>query len=102
MSYSYQNMLLSIVKRYLKDIIRIYFVYKNLGEVLDKLKARDFNTTSLSTYDFSTLYTNLHLIERTFNREGSSYLAFNKRNAFCILEKPKNIMHGLVKMYVMC
>ena len=27
--------------------------------ILDKLKARDFNATSLSTYDFSTLYTNL-------------------------------------------
>ena len=26
---------------------------------LDKLKARDFNATTLSTYDFSTLYTTL-------------------------------------------
>ena len=32
---------------------------KNSGEILDKLKARDFNVTSLSTYDFSTLYTTL-------------------------------------------
>ena len=48
----------------------------NLGEILDKLKARDFNATGLSTYDFSTLYTTLphnlikdkliDLIERTF------------------------------------
>ena len=30
---------------------------KNSGEILDKLKARYFNATSLSTYDFSTLYT---------------------------------------------
>ena len=29
------------------------------GEILDKLKARDFNGTSLSTYDFSTRYTTL-------------------------------------------
>ena len=28
-------------------------------DILDKLKARDFNATSLSTYDFSTLYTTL-------------------------------------------
>ena len=59
---------------------------------------------------FSTLYTTLphnlikdkliDLIERTFNREGSSHLACNDSNAFFILEKPKNIMHGLVKMYV--
>ena len=47
---------------------------KNSGEILE-LKARDFNATSLSTYDFSTLYTTLthnlikdkliDLIERT-------------------------------------
>ena len=29
---------------------------KNSGEIFDKLKARDFNATSLSTYAFSTLY----------------------------------------------
>ena len=47
-------------------------------------RAGDFNTTCLSTYDFSTLYTTLphdlikdkliDLIERTFQGEGSSYL----------------------------
>ena len=42
----------------------------------------------------------IDLIERTFNRERSSYLACNDRNAFFTLEKPENIMHGLVKMYV--
>ena len=67
--------------------------------------------TSLSAYDFSTLYTTLpyylikdkliDLIERTFQREGSPYLACNDRNAFFTSEKTKNIMHGRVKMYVM-
>ena len=33
------------------------FQYKE--NILDKIKARDFNATSLSTYDFSTLYTTL-------------------------------------------
>ena len=33
----------------------LFWSIKNLGEILDKLKARDFNATSLSTYDFSTL-----------------------------------------------
>ena len=66
---------------------------------MDKLKARDFNATSLSTYDFSTLYTTLpqnlikdkliDLIERAFNRKGSSYLACNDRNAFFTPERPK-------------
>ena len=63
------------------------------------------------TCDFSTLYTFLFydlikdklidLIERTFNREGSPYLACNGRNAFLLQKNLKNIMHGLVKMYVM-
>ena len=67
--------------------------------LLDKLKARDFNATSLSYYDFSTLYTTLphnlikdkliDLIEGTFQREGSSYLACNDRNALFTSEKPK-------------
>ena len=70
----------------------LFWSIKNSGEILDKLKARDFNATSLSTYDFSTLYTTLphnlikdeliDLIERTFQREGSPYLACNDRNAF--------------------
>ena len=77
----------------------LFWSIKNSGEILDKLKARDFNATSLSTYDFSILYTTLphnlikdkliDLIERTFHREGSSYLASNDRNAFFTSEKPK-------------
>ena len=53
----------------------LFWSIKNLGEILDKLIARYFNVTSLSTYDFSTLYTTLRqtlindklidLIERT-------------------------------------
>ena len=72
----------------------LFWSIKNSGEILDKLKTRDFNATSLSTYDFSTLYTILHqnlikdklidLIERTFQREGSPYLACNDRNAFLL------------------
>ena len=88
----------------------LFWSIKNFDGILDKLKARDFNASSLSTYDFSTLYTTLphnyiidkliDLIERTFNREGSPYLACNDRNAFFTSEKPNKIMHGLVKMYV--
>ena len=53
----------------------------------------------MSTYDFSTLYTTLphnlikdkliDLIESTFQREGSPYLACSDRNAFFTSEKPK-------------
>ena len=78
---------------------------------MDKLKARDFNATSFSTYIFSILYTSLphnlikdkliDLIERTFNREGSPYLACSDRNAFLLQKNLKIYMHGLVNMYVM-
>ena len=75
-------MLSSIVKRYMRDPVKTFFgLLKNSGEILDKLKSRDFNATNLSTYDFPTLYTTLPhnlikdkltgLIERTFQREGS-------------------------------
>ena len=89
----------------------LFWSFKNSGEILDKFKARDFNATSLSTYDFSTLYTTLthnlikdkliDLIGRTFQREGSPYLACNDKNAFLLPKNLKSIMHGQVKMYVM-
>ena len=56
----------------------LFWSIKNSGEVLNKLKSRGFRATSLSTYDFSTLYTTLphnlikekliNLIEWTFKR----------------------------------
>ena len=63
---------------------------------LSKLKSRGFGATSLSTYDFSTLYTTLphnlikekllDLIERFFKKifknEGMLYLACNDKKAF--------------------
>ena len=96
----------------MRDPVKTYFgPIKNSGEILDKLKARDFNATSLSSDDFSTLYTTLphnlikdkliDLIERTFQREVSPYLACNDRNAFLLQKTLKNIMHGRGKMYVM-
>ena len=66
---------------------------KNSGEVLSKLKDIGYQATSLSTYDFSTLYTTLphnlikekllDLIEWTFlKKEGKLYLACNDKKAF--------------------
>ena len=91
----------SIMKKYMRDPVKTYFgLIKSSGEILDKLKARDFNATSLSTYDFSTLYTTLphnlikdkliDLIEITFQRESSPYLVCNDRNknAFFTSENP--------------
>ena len=70
----------------------MFWSIKNSGEVLNKQKSRGFRATSLSTYDFSTLFTTLphnlikekliNLIEWTFKREGSPYIACNERQAF--------------------
>ena len=70
----------------------------NSGEV-PNIKSRGFRATSLSTYDFSTLYTTLphnlikekliYLIEWTFKRESSPYIACNERQAFFTSEDTK-------------
>ena len=86
--------------------------YKNSGEVLSKLKNIGYQATSLSTYDFSTLYTTLphdmikekllDLIERTFyKKEGKLYHACIDKKAFSLLQTIiKDNTFGLVIMYV--
>ena len=69
-----------------------FWSVRNSDEILNKLKSKGFLASSVSTYDFSTLYTTLphnliqekltELIEQTFNREGSLYLACNEKHAF--------------------
>ena len=71
----------------------MFWPIKNSGEVLSKLKDIGYQATSLSTYDFFTLYTTLphnlikekllDLIGRTFyKKEGELYLACNDKKAF--------------------
>ena len=74
-----------------------FWSIKNSGEVLSKLKCRGFCATSLSTYDFSTLYTTLPHnlankrkisgfdrvdLQKGIKNYGSLYLACNDRKAF--------------------
>ena len=83
---------------YITHVTIIKFTYL-LTYLLNKLKSRGFRATSLSTYDFSTLYTTLphnlikekliNLIEWTFKREGSPYIACNERQAFFTSEDTK-------------
>ena len=84
----------------MKEMVKsLFWSIKNSGEILNKLKSRCFLASGLSAYDFSTLYTTLsynlikekltELIEQTFNREGSLYLAGNDKNAFFTSEQPK-------------
>ena len=44
---------------YERNSKKIFWSIKNSGEILNKLKPRGFLASSLSTYDFSTLYTTL-------------------------------------------
>ena len=83
----------------------------NSGEVLSKLKDIVYQATSLSTYNFSTLYTTLShnlikeklldLIERTFyKKEGKLYLACNDKKRFSLLQTIiEDITFGLFRMY---
>ena len=62
--------------------------------------SRCFRAPSLSTYDFSTLYTTMphnpikdklvDLTERDFQREGSLYIACNDKNAFFTFDAVRN------------
>ena len=64
----------------------------SIGKILNKFKPKGFLASSLSTYDFSIRYTTLplnkikekltELIEQTFNRKGSFYLACDQKRAF--------------------
>ena len=86
-------MLLSTVKRYKN----LFWSIKNYGEVLDKLKAGDFNATNLSTYDFSTLCTTLpnnlikdkliELINRTFKDKAFLTLHVTTETRFLLQKK---------------
>ena len=77
----------------------MFWPIKNSAEVLSKLKDIGYQATSLSTYDFSTLYTTLphnlikekllDLIEQTFYKtEGELYLASYEKKAFFHFERP--------------
>ena len=73
---------------------------KNSCEVLNELNSRGFHASSLSTYDFSTLYPTLphnlikdtlvDLIERIFQMEGSLYIGCNDKNAVFTSDAARN------------
>ena len=72
---------------------------KNSTEILNKLKTKDFQASTISTYDFSTLYTTLphnfirnhfvDLIKNTFRSEEVLYFSCNEDRAFFASEEHK-------------
>ena len=79
-------------KAYQNSGINLFWSIKNSNEVLNKLQNKRYLATSISTYDFSTLYTTLphdlikekliNLIQKTFAREQKPFLACNTEHAF--------------------
>ena len=82
-------------------------VYKNSTEILNKLKTKGFQDSTISSYDFSMLYTTLphnlirnqlvDLIEQSFRREEALYWACNEESACFASEEHKNMIYGRVK-----
>ena len=97
---------------YERDGINRFWSIKDFNEILNNLKSKGFkaSTSTLSTYDFSRLYTTLphhlikdkliDLIEHTFSREKALYLACNNQRAFFTSDVYKIIIYGLVKKFV--
>ena len=54
-----KNVIKYCKKVYERSCKNLFWSIKNLGEILDKLKTRDFNATSLPPYGYSTLYTTI-------------------------------------------
>ena len=85
---------------YERDGINRCWSIKNSNEVLNKLKSKGFKASTLSTYDFSTLYFMIQyhlikdkiidLIDHTFSREKALYLACNDQRAFFTSDVYKN------------
>ena len=60
MSYGCQKHVIKYCEKiYERSGKNLFWSIKTSGEVVDKLKARDFNATSLSAYNCSTLNTTL-------------------------------------------
>ena len=83
---------------YKREAINYFWSIKNCTEILNKLKANDFQASTFSTYHFfyalyyvtarSDLNQLVYLIEDTFRREEGLYLTCNEERAFLL---PKNI-----------
>ena len=84
-------------KTYEREGINIFWSINNSTEILNKLKTKGFQASTISTYDFSTLHTALphnlirnqlvDLTENTFRREEVLYLACNEERAFFASEE---------------
>ena len=89
---------------YERDGINYFWsIKKNSNEVLNKFKSKTFQASKLSTYDISKMYTTLlhhlikdkliDLINRTFIRENTQYLACIEVCAFFTSDVYNNVLN---------
>ena len=85
LSYYYRKHVIKYCEKvYERSAKNLFWSIKNSCEILNKLKFRGFCASSLSTYDFSIIYTTMphnlikdklvDLIDRTFQRERSLFI----------------------------
>ena len=96
-------------KTYENSGLNLFWSIKNSGDFLSKLSYKYFRVSSVSTYDFSTLYTTLphhlikdkliSLINKTFGREKKVFLACNNLKAFLLMLNMMDIKCGLVLIF---
>ena len=94
-------------KTYEREGIIYFWSIKNSTEILNKLKTKGFQASTISTYNFSTLYITLphnlirnqrvDLNENTFRCEEVLYLACNEEHVFSLPKNIKNMIYGLIK-----
>ena len=94
-------------KTYDSEGINKFWSIKNSTEILNKLKAKGFQASTISTYDFSTLYTTLphdliknqlvDLIENAFRREEVLIWPVMKNELVSPLKNIEHMIYGLVK-----
>ena len=90
--------------------VNYFWSIKNSFEVIEKLRLRNFQSSQVSSFDFSTLYTPLphdlfkakvlSLVNCCFNRESKTYLCTSDTAGFSAIRSmtPTNV--GLALSYV--
>ena len=110
LSDSYRSRLAYCEKVYERSGKNLFWSIKNSCEVLNKLKSRGFRESSLSTYNFSTLYTTLlhslikdklvDLIQRISKGKDLFILHVMIRMLSSLLMQSEIIINGLVRKCV--
>ena len=75
-----------------RNDVNLFWSIKNSGDVIDKLKSRNFQANAICSYDFSNMYTTLphdkindrlsKLIKWCFDREGKTYICTSENKGF--------------------